>query len=980
MTSAQVFAIPPGADFARSFAQGYVARHVSAGPYVTARTQILVTTTLAREEIETALADAMPSPGVLPRLELIPDLAADPLLAPDLPPSVRPMRRHFRLTRLVERFLEARAAAGEPVAPVRAAADLAAELAFLMDQMHDAGLGAEALDNALEGSELGLDVAHHWTEMRRFLDLVCTAWPAIRAEAEGDLLDPRERQRLLIDHLTEEWATDPPEHPVLAVGSTGSVASTARLLASVARLPKGQIVLPGLDPEVDDGVWSDVTDDHPLGPFQGLLHNLAMTPAQVRPWIPVVPSRRRTLLAQALRPAPVTDHWYQAGEKLRGDLTDALDGFSVLEAESPRAEAEAIAVATRAALEVPGKRVTIISSDAMLARRVTAALSAFGIVPDDTMGQPLLLSAPGRLLSLAVDAAEAPDAAVTLVGLLQHPLVFLGLERQSHLQMARAFEAKVLRKPSGWQTLPPWPDAGEAGRAWHGALLGALEPLASALAARKSLGSVVAAHVETLERLTARPDGPAAAWQGEAGRELSARLAGIARDAGAFGPGAVQDYRAVLRSLLSDAQLRPRPREPHPRVTIRGTREARFVQADLTILTGLNEGSWPQTADPGPWLGRPMREAVGIPSPERSVGLSAHDFLQAACRDEVLLTRARKADGAATVASRWLIRLETLVVGVGGQDAWSEALTRGARYSEYARRFAAPIALVERARRPRANPPPEARPRVLSVTRIELLVRDAYAVYAHQVLGLRPMDPLGRPPDMRDRGSVMHRVLERFVAQSQPWPGSTEARALLQQIADGVLAEDVPWKDLQRVWRARIGRFADWFVREEEARRAGGHPLAVEVSGRMTIDLPGGPFEIRAKADRVDHLHDGSAAIYDYKTGDPPSKKQIDAGFNHQLHIQAAILAAGGFCGLDAAVVAQGAYIGLTGRGNGGVATNVPELSEGVAGHMANVRRLLSAYDAGAPYISHPRPMNTAFAGDYDHLARVAEWRGEEEV
>jgi double-strand break repair protein AddB len=914
---------------------------------------------------------------------MMPDLQSDPLERLDLPAPVPPLRRQLRLTRLVEGFLAAKQAAGEPMAPLSAATDLAESLALLIDQFHDEGLSADSLDDALAASDLEAQVAQHWEETLKFVDLVRQNWPAILADSEGGAIDARARQRHVVEALVARWSKAPPAHPVIAAASTGSVASTALLLAAIARLPKGAVVFPGFDPDVEPGIWDAAGPDHPMGPFRGVFDLLKACPEDVADWSPTPPSPRRALLTQALRPAPVTDHWHRAASTLRDSVGDATAGLTLIEAESEREEADAIAVVIREALAVPERTVTMITPDAALSRRVTAALSRFDVVPDDTAGQPLAQSPPGILTRMIADAAAYPGDPVAIAGLLQHPLVHVGLSRKTHLAHARAFEIDVLRvKPEigTGSVFPTWPDANEDQKAWWVRVQGILCDLWAGLQRGAPLSDLLQLHLVSLQLLTddGGDEGPHA-WRGDAGPELKAFLDRLTEQSDAYGTAQVPDYPALINALLRGEQVRPKPRQPHPRVSICGPREARLECANLVILSGLNDGVWPEPADPGPWLSRPMHAALGLPLPERSVGLSAHDFLCGASSPEAVLTRARKADGVATVPSRWLIRMETLLKGIGSEDAWNYMRDRGRRYVGIAETMAEPEQPVPRVERPAPVPPPDARPRQLSVTRIETLTRDAYAIYARHVLGLKPLDRLGRAPDARDRGTVFHDVLEAFVRQTMDWPGREDAGAAFDRIADEVLAQKVPWPDLRRVWRARIARFGQWFLDEEATRRATGRPLGVEISGEMELSLPGGPFFVTAKADRVDRLQDGTGAVYDYKTGKPPSEKTIDVRFNHQLHVQAAILAAGGFKEIPAMEASTGAYIGLTGQGDGGAKVERPGLGEEVAEHMAYVVELLSAFDTGAPYLSRGRPQKLVFEGEYDHLARRGEWEREEE-
>ncbi|HET7409924.1 MAG TPA: double-strand break repair protein AddB, partial [Paracoccaceae bacterium] len=855
----RVFALPPGEPFARRFAEGFHAR--IRDPLTAAQTLVLAGTRRARRAIGEALADAAPGPGLIPRVELLSELHADPL-ATDLPPAIPRMRRQLRLTRLVERFLER-----EKLAPAACAADLAESLAELIERFHEAGIAPDGLDRLLDGAALGDGPAAHWERTLRFVDIIRREWPRICSEAEGGAPDPGARQRAAVEALVAAWAAEPPQHPVIVAGSTGSAGSTAELMAAVARLPQGAVVLPGFDAGVEPAIWRAAGPDHPAGIFRPVLDRLALAPDAVRPWVATPPSPRRALMAQALRPAPVTDHWHAAAPALAGMVVDATEGLTLIEADSPRHEAEAIAVAIREALEGPGT-IALVSPDAALARRVTAALSRFEIVPDDTLGRPLAQSAPAVLLRLVAALAAGRADMVAIAALIQHPLVRPGMPRAEHLRRARAYERRALRgvtpRPAPGR-LPSWPkltgkeaadDAARArqadGEAWLAAVEAAVAPLARALTRGGSLAEAVAALRRGAEALTDAGDGPEL-WREAAGERLAQFFADVEVAADAFGDGPVDDFPALLLGLMRGETVRPAPGQPHPRVAIRGPREARVEGADLVILAGLNDGVWPAAADPGPWLGRPMCAELGLPVPERSIGLAAHDFLQGACQPRVILSRSRKVGGTPTVASRWLIRLDTLVEGIGAKDCSQAMRARGDRWLALARRLAEPQALLPPAERPRPVPPPEARPRKLSVTQIETLIRDAYAIYARKVLTLKPLDPLGRTAGPLERGNVVHAIMQRFTERTSPdWPGAAAARDILMAEADEALARDVPWPDLRRAWRARIERFAGWFVAAEEARRADATPVAAEIFGRIGLDLPGGPFEIVAKADRID--------------------------------------------------------------------------------------------------------------------------------
>ena len=274
MTRTGVFALPPGADFAADFARGYHRRFGDLPFDRRARALVLVNTVRAAREIEGALADHAPRSGPLPRIRAIPDLGDDPELADAVAEPVEALRRQLHLTRLVEQFLASAGTAGAVHAPTSAAADLAESLAFLIDQFHDHG----ATFDRLRGLEVAERAAGHWQQSLAFLDIVMSHWPAVLASDEAGRLDPRDRQARLIETLIAGWKAASPDHPVIVAASTGSVGTTARLMAAVAGLPTGAVVLPGLDPATEPAIWDAATADHPLGPFRGFFAKIGAAP------------------------------------------------------------------------------------------------------------------------------------------------------------------------------------------------------------------------------------------------------------------------------------------------------------------------------------------------------------------------------------------------------------------------------------------------------------------------------------------------------------------------------------------------------------------------------------------------------------------------------------------------------------------------------------------------------------------------------
>ncbi|MBV8654358.1 MAG: double-strand break repair protein AddB [Alphaproteobacteria bacterium] len=928
---------------------------------------------------------------LLPQMRPVGDLDGDELaLAPsdgaseaagvpgasDIPPAIPELRRRLLLTRLV---LEWGARRGtSPLLPGQAAM-LARELARFLDEVQSEG--RDFADLAGLAPE---EYAEHWQLVLRFLDVLTAHWPAILA-AEG-CLDPAARRNAVLAAQADAWRRERPERRIIAAGLTGGLPAIDDLLASVAALPRGAIVLPGLEPDVDPAIWAEIGDDptHPHHVMAQLLARLEAAPADVQLWqapgLMGEPSERVRLVAETLRPAASTHRWRGIG----GIGPEAIRNLHRLDCPSPQEEAGAIALLLRQRLETPGATAALVTPDRDLARRVATELRRWHIEIDDSAGLPLNRTPPGTFLRLVLDLADTALAPVPLLAALKHPLAGCGRAPEELRTLARRLETEVLRGPRPAPGLAGLADAlgphdSKSGkpelRQLVDDLAAALKPLLDAVGAEGvEIGTLVRAHLAAAEALaaTATESGAERLWREEAG-EVAARFAGELIEAAADFPalrGA--DYPALFEALLAGPVVRPSYGR-HPRLAIWGLLEARLQQADLVVLGGLNEGTWPGEAASDPWLSRPMRRAFGLPPPERAIGTAAHDFAQALGAPEVVMTRALRVEGAPTVPSRWLLRLET-VLRAGGLDkllqppldvlAWQALLDRAER------RIDLPP--------PAPRPPLSVRPRRLSVTEIETWMRDPYGIYAKHILKLRALDPLDADPGAAERGILIHEALDRFVRE-HPGVLPQDAEAKLLAIGRAVFGTALTRPSVWAFWWPRFARIARWFVALEAERRGDLAESRGEIKGERRFAGPGGTFLLSCKADRIDRRRAGGLVIIDYKTGIVPKRGDVDLGFSPQLPLEAAIAASGGFAGLAPDKVAALAYWRLIG---GEVAGEVRPIAEDeatvetmIAEATAGLEALIASFDdPRTPYRAWPRPSHAPRFSDYAHLARVKEW------
>ncbi len=876
------------------------------------------------------------------------------------------------------------------------AMSLAIELGGLIDSFETEGVSWQKL--------AGLVPPEHdkiWELTTNFLNIAAEHWPTFLHD--NKLVGEAAHRNAQLDALAKRLSRDRPSTPIIIAGSTGSNPATAELMEAVAHLPLGAVVLQGLDTEASDDIWDEIGGKreagtvppqawtHPQYGFHRLLKKLDVQRGEVGVLGKEDKARdaRRALVSRALLPADRTDEW--AGSPLT--LGPALDAVTLIEAANEREEALAIALALRETLEEPGKTAALITPDRTLARRVVAELKRWDIHAEDSAGLPTADSQAGILARLVVETAVSDLGPAELLALLKHPDACFGLDGKARHRAAGVLEIGVLRGPAPPPGVNGLREAIALARAPAGEDRHMHQSRRELVAEGWALAEDLVSRLETaLEPLCALGRGGREALLVDFHSAHRAALAAVAATAeeteadpdrlaiDAFFEEALAassrmrlrlvDYPAVFKTMLRGRTSRPR-RPGHPRLRILGTLEARLLGFDRTVLGGLIEGVWPPQTRNDAFLSRPMRGALGLPPPEWRVGLSAHDFEQALGGGDVVLTRALKAGGAPTVAARWLQRL----AAVSG-EGWKPVKARGETLLGYA--LALDEAETQRVGAPAPCPPIELRPKRLSVTEIETLIRDPYAIYARHVLKLRPLDPVGTGPEASDRGTIVHGALAEFVEKEDPFaPDAVERLCAIGREAFEPIWD---YPDVRALWWPRFERIARWFVGWERDRRTETSGTFLERSGKITWTTSAErEFTLSGRADRIDRVH-GGYAVLDYKTGRAPTDKEVGSGFAPQLPLEAAMLAAGAFDDTPAGQTADLIYVQLSGQAEPGKARSVSikdkSATEVADEALAELKTLIDRFeDPLQPYRSgtHPK-FKRRPNGDYDHLARLAEW------
>jgi ATP-dependent helicase/nuclease subunit B len=884
----QVYSIAAHRGFADALVAGLLRRY-SEPEVGLARLTLLLPSTRTVRTVSEAFIRLSGTGLLMPRMAVVGDLDLDETLGPLLDPlgagsaispAADPTRRLFKLAEFVP---AAMTALGRE--PPRGAALLrmAQEIARAIDRLLVEGIDPEALFGERVRQVLA-EMSEHWLANTKLFAAVHAMWrDELRARGE---IDAAARRNRLFARAAEKWRAEPPRTPIVAAGVTSAAPAVAELLRVVSELPNGAVILPDLDLSMPPEVWDELGEagapdsvppfargdavTHPQYHLKLLLNRMGVARDEVDQWhragLGAGPPERSHAISNLFLPPEASKAWATLPADRR-----RLSGVRLLETANPEEEAQAIALLVREAIEEPEKRVAVVTPDRGLARRVVHHLRRWNIEADDSAGRPLAQTAAGRLLLLLAEVAAEEAAPVSLMALLEHPLVRSGETRGGWLDNVRAFELK-LRGPRPAPGLAPLKEV--AGKAdverWWGGVAAIFEPLMSQ--DRQPLAELldklaVAAEALCGEGIWAREDGRALSALAEDLR-LHAAEAGFAIDPG--------ELPAALRDAMERVAVRP-PYGGHPRVAIYGLLEARMTRAELVICAGLNEGTWPATPSLDPLLPPAVLRALGVPGADFRIGLSAHDLAGLLGAPEVVLSRAgRDAQGPA-IPSRFLLRVKALLgqdLGKGHEEREMVALARALDDGEPAPLY------------PRPEPRPSAEQRLVrvSVTGLDRLRSDPYQFYASEILQLGELDPLDAEPTPQWRGTAAHKVLETWHNTGRP----------MREIADEVLAEMNHHPLMRALWRPRLMKALEW-VAAEIAGNPGRLPALIEEKGEWTYR----GVLIRGKADRIDRLPDGTLAVVDYKTGQPPSGKQVEKGYALQLGTTGLMVRHGAFAGLQ---------------------------------------------------------------------------------
>lgn len=997
-----VYTIPFSQPFLQTLVDGILERYAH-DSLLLSQTVVLLPTQRGCLNLKAAFrqrgASTHSSPSIsqiLPKIIALADLEQTPHLPGFIPPSFPPEMPRLEKLGLLSQMVMAYGKQKIPMT-VNRALQLAEDLLSLLDEIHTSDVDPCRLQELV-----GQDFAHHWQITLDFLKIITEHWPLI-LEEKG-FMDGSIRRRENLRLIAKQWH---PQTPVILAGTTGTRPATADLAFAIHQFPQGHLILPGYLPDENahhpnqknQETQEDLFPSHPQYTLQQFVRRLGAP--SIYPWVSSKITSSHEFSQDFVSMSLIQKMMMPTFEEIIPLPPETVLPFRFIACQDRSEESLVIAMLIRQLLEEdpmrkteqgprPHRTIAVITPDQELTRRLKSQLNRWGIAANTSSGTPLPQSVVGTFLTLLGRVHEKMDV-VSWLSLLKHPLFYKHRDRGMHLSFVRRLDLYVRRRHSQdnreFPFVPAWFQDPEQEaperfssflssdtRDWYLEILQILSPLFN-LSGKISLLE----WLETLTLVAEQLCAPEKLWTEADGVACSDFIEELREYAHAYPKGSSLQFSSLFPQLLKQQMVHD-PKGIGSPVLILGALEARQYQADITILAGLNEGIWPKGIDADPWLNLQMRLDLGLPDPQRRIGLSAHDFCLAfsgsslSIREEagnpcVYLTRSVKDQGTVTMPSRWWLRLETLLTASGIDLPYETELLKFASLIDHPRDGSEVLEALC------PCPPLDHRPLTYSVTDLELLRRDPYSFYAKRILQLKKLESLDQELEARDFGQYVHQALDLFQKQrcgDDPMTLMRCGHLVFQPIIDDAFVQQFWWPRFEQIvvwleeqWSKREDHRDFQVFTEQEFH----HSFEIDKDGKKKLVL------LKTIVDRLEIDEHGHVWILDYKTGILPTQKDIYNGFSPQLPLEAFIVQNGESLMSKQRVISTSLeYWHLKGGQEGGEIRPLRNSEELMELTQDGVKDLLRYFLLDpTPYLSCPWGESMLKNPDYRQLARIPE-------
>ncbi len=299
--------------------------------------------------------------------------------------------------------------------------------------------------------------------------------------------------------------------------------------------------------------------------------------------------------------------------------------------------------------------------------------------------------------------------------------------------------------------------------------------------------------------------------------------------------------------------------DPDAKIEILTPIEARNLSFDIVIVSSLNQDDFPSSPSHD-WIGNKIKKELGIYKVLQKIGQNNFDFCNYLANSKIILTNSQGSMGKELVESVFLTKLQTHLLK--NQITLNKTNFYNLKFFN-----------IDKNRKiflqyPSINVEKKFLPVKYSATDIGDLIENSYAIYIKKILKLEPLKIIDYQASAPEFGSFFHKALELYVNDNN------------FTNFEKIFAEYFTSKFAKITWFPKFSRIFNDFLKEN---------LAFENSKNFT-ELPIVFFinniKISGKIDRI-AIIDNKVQIIDYKTGEPPSKKQVLSGKNPQLIIYA---------------------------------------------------------------------------------------------
>lgn len=662
-------------------------------------------------------------------------------------------------------------------------------------------------------------------------------------------------QNFIVNKFAEMIEQKSLKSEIIIAGSTGSVSYSRNLINSICQQDKGYLILYGLS---KNNNFVDF-EKSPQFILSNLLQHLKVDYSQIteikyRDYL-LSSEKRIEFIESALIASEKTYLWNEINFDNDFLNKDFNQNLQYIEAENEIKEAKLIVEA----IKDNNKKTAIIINSDNLAQILKSELKLNNIAFNDARSISLKNSKIINLLLLIIDLYENNFASDSLLSILKHPLVEL-----KNRELISEFEIKIIRQQRSQRNID--------------GIKSKLESCESELKDFFADFYQKISHINFSNKIKFSDfyDQIILAFNNLTNKDFYK----IIKD---------EDYSEELLNLLNklknhqsliikSAEISEffyklfssisyfEEYNSNAKVNLISTIEARLLNFDLLIVSSLNYGDFPQIKGDN-WLGKKIRKSLEIDFSDKKYGQNLYDFCNYFCNKSVILTRSKYVNGSLSLASPLISRLLILWQKIGFSVFKQPKLQQEINFHS---RDKISFLKLEK----------KYRPKTLAATDLAILAKDPYQIYAKKILKLKELQKIDYEPSYKEFGSFIHKILEEFVkSQNQNIDEfMVNAKTIFSQFFISDEAKIIWWPKFENIFNNFL-KIKDNLVFEKDY---------LEISGEINIS----DIKIKAKIDRFS-LKNQELQIFDYKTGQIPSKKDIISGLEPQLLIYGLILSSG---------------------------------------------------------------------------------------